>query len=168
LLLAYAEGTDPADTGIANDSKLRVAVLDAAVTGAAAGRDVPANVMLAAGLSQDQPNAVRAGDRVFVAWRTVAAVGDASGEELWLKALVWNGAALDLSATEIPLPRASAHRPGDQRRPALAVPASPAGTASRFVTAFDDLGRVFGGTQGNGDVAVEAIPVPLLRLPGEP
>jgi hypothetical protein len=32
------------------------------------------------------------------------------------------------------------------------------------VTAFDDLGKAFT-NEGNGDPIVEAIPLPLLRLP---
>jgi hypothetical protein len=168
LLVVYTEGTDPEDTGVANSSKLRVAVLDAAVTGAATPLDVPGT--LAPGLPQDQPNAVRVGSQVFIAWRTSSPVeidaGSATGEELWLKAIGWNG-ALDLSTPELPIPRASTHRAGDQRLPALAA-GSLAPVGAELLTAFDDLGKVFGPAEGSGDIVVEAIPVPILRLLGAP
>jgi hypothetical protein len=169
LLVIYAEGTDPADTGVANGSKIRVAVLDSSAPGAATPLDISST--LAVGLSQDQPNAVRAGGQVFVAWRTESPLGidagSANGEELWLKSIGWNGAMIDLSTSEIPLPRSSAHRLGDQRRPALAAGLL-APTGVELVTAFDDLGKVFDAGEGNGDVVVEAIPLPILRLPGDP
>jgi len=121
LLVVYAEGFDPAETGVSNDSHLRAAVLDLAAPGTAAAFDVPAMVPEAAGLSQDQPNAMRVGNRVFIAWRTSAAPGNANGENLWLKEVTWNGTSLDLGITEIALPRLPTHRTGNQRRPALAA-----------------------------------------------
>jgi len=121
LLVVYAEGFDPAETGVSNDSHLRAAVLDLAAPGTAAAFDVPAMVPEAAGLSQDQPNAMRVGNRVFSAWRTSAAPGNANGENLWLKEVTWNGTSLDLGITEIALPRLPTHRTGNQRRPALAA-----------------------------------------------
>ena len=169
LLVVYAEGTDPGDSGVANGSKLHVALLDIASPGAVTPLDVlPTSAM---GLAQNQPNAVRVGGQVFIAWRTEAPLGiDAgasNGEELWLKPIGWSGTALDLSAPEIPMPRSSSHRLGDQRLPALV--AAPLGSmASELICAFDDLGKVFGNSEGNGDVVVEAIPLPILRLPGDP
>jgi hypothetical protein len=169
LLVIYAEGTDPADTGVANGSKIHVAVLDSSAPGAATPLDISST--LAVGLSQDQPNAVRAGGQVFIAWRTESPLGidagSGNGEELWLKAIGWNGSMVDMSTSEIPLPRSSTHRLGDQRRPALAAGLL-APTGVELVTAFDDLGKVFDAGEGNGDVVVEAIPLPILRLPGDP
>jgi len=166
LLAVYVEGTDPAETGTANDSKLRVVVLDAAAPGAVTPLDV--STVFGAGLSQDQPNAVRAGDQVFIAWRSRSPIGSdaggGSGDELWLKSIGWNGSTLDLSAAEIPLPRSPVHRAGDQRLVGLASgPLAPVGR--QLVTAFDDLGKTFGSGELDGDVVVEAIPIPLLRLP---
>jgi len=164
LLVVYAEGFDPAETGVSNHSHLRAAVLDLAAPASAAAFDVPAMVPEAAGLSQDQPNGMRAGNRIFIAWRSSAAVGNANGEDLWLKEVTWNGTALDLGMAEISLPRSTAHRTGNQRRPALAAgPLAP--TGQQLVTAFDDFGLVLGPREGSGDVIVEAIPIPLLRLP---
>jgi hypothetical protein len=57
-----------------------------------------------------------------------------------------------------------ANRGGDQRRAALAAgPLAPVGR--QLVTAFDDLGKALGANEFDGDIVVEAIPVPLLRLP---
>jgi hypothetical protein len=164
LLVAYTEGLDASETGNIDSSKLRVAVLDVAPPGNVTVFDVPAGVTSAMGLTQDQPNAIRVADKVFLAWRTVTALGNAQAEELWLKEIRWNGTTLDLGVTELPLPRSSDHRKGDQRLPALAAgPLVPLG--QQLVTAFDDLGRNFPQGKGNADVVVEAIPIPLLRLP---
>jgi hypothetical protein len=162
LLVVYTEGTDPEETGVSNGSKLRVAVLDTASPGTVTPSDVTALVSGNEALAQSHPNAIRVGSRVYIAWRTESALGDANAEELWLKLVGFGGAGLDLSSAEIPLPRSALHRPGDQRRPALA--ASLLGPEGTLVTAFDDLGKVFT-SEGNGDPAVEAIPLPLLRLP---
>jgi hypothetical protein len=164
LVVVYAEGTDPMDTGVANGSKVRIAVLDASSPTMVNPLDLPSTFSM--GLSQDQPNALRVGGQIFVAWRTEAPLGSAPGganaEELWLKQLPWNGMNLDLNAIELPLPRSSPHRLGDQRLPALV--AGPLGTGQQLLTAFDNLGKTFGSTEGNGDVVVEAIPIPVLRL----
>jgi hypothetical protein len=166
LLVVCTEGTDPEETGVANSSKLRAAVLDTAAPGAVTPFDIAPLVAGGESLSQDHPNAIRVGSRVYIAWRTESALGDARAEELWLKLVGWNpsGTTADLSSVEIPLPRLASHRSGDQRRPALA--SSSLGQEGTLVTAFDDLGKVFT-SEGNGDPAVEAIPLPLLRLAGD-
>jgi hypothetical protein len=156
------------DIGMRALSEKVVAILDLATPGTVSAMDVPPVFDL--GVSQSQPNAVRAGSDVFIAWRTESSLGSTDGganaEELWLKRLIWNGATLDLGVPELPLPRSSTHRVGDQRLPAFASgPLAPLG--QQLVTAFDDLGRTFGGSEDSNDVVVEAIPVPLLRLPGD-
>lgn len=166
LIVVYTEGTDPEETGVANGSRLRAAVLDTAAPGTVMPFDITPLVAANASLAQDHPNAIRVGSRVYLAWRTEPPLGDARAEELWLKLIGWNamGATVDLASSEVPLPRWPLHRSDDQRRPALA--ASPLGQEGTLVTAFDDLGKVFP-NGGNGDPAVEAIPLPLLRLPGD-
>jgi hypothetical protein len=166
LLVVYSEGTDPEETGVANGSKLRAAVLDTAAPGAVTPFDVTPLIAGSENLSQDHSNTIRVGSRIYIAWRTKAALADARAEELWLKLVGWNStsATADLSSSEVPLPRWPLHRAGDQRRPALA--ASLLGREGTLVTAFDDLGKVFP-SEGNGDPAVEAIALPLLRLPGD-
>ncbi|HEX9296312.1 MAG TPA: hypothetical protein VF881_10765, partial [Polyangiaceae bacterium] len=167
LLVVYAEGADPAETGVANNSKLRAAVVDLGAPGTVTSVDVPAQVSASAGLAQDQPNAVTLGKHFFVSWRTASALANAQGEELWLKELGWNGTSLDLGGVERPLPRSPTHRAGDQRHPALAPgPLAPVG--EQLVIAFDDLGGSFGTAERNGDVVTESLPVPIVRLPDPP
>ncbi len=147
--------------GGAGSSKLQGAVLDVNATGAVTAFDIPG----ATTLGQSEPNVVRVGTRVFVAWKTERATPDPNGyaEELWLKAVAWNGATLDLSAAESTLPRWVAHRAGDQRRAALVASGLPAGGA--IAAAWNDLGVAFGAGEGAGDVGLELLPAPPLRLP---
>jgi hypothetical protein len=167
LLVVYTEGIDPADTGVANASKLRAAVLDLNAPTTVTPFDIPSSLPGRAGLSQDQPNAMRAGGQVFIAWRTETALASAAGEELWLKEIGWNGTSIDLERGELQLPRLPNSPPGDQRHPGLAAgPLSQNG--EQLVAAFDDLGKLFGAEEGQGDIVVEAIPIPLVRLADEP
>jgi cysteine-rich repeat protein len=172
LLLAYAVGVPPAasagadaaaseagkpDAGPAAGSKIQVAVLDVAMPGDVSGVDIVATVASAFGLSQSQPNVVNVNTNVFVAWRTDAMPGDPNGEELWLKPLSWNGAALSTSAAESPLPRAAADRAGDQRNVGLTATTLPPGGA--LLSAWDDLGKGLASGEGNGDMVVQLLPV---------
>lgn len=158
LFAAYGEGTDPGDSGVANTSRLRGVVLDAAAPTILAPFWVSSSP-----LAQDAPAAVTVGATPFLAWRTAAANGDANAEELWLKPLAWSG-TLDTSAPEIPLPRWSQHRIGDQRTPALAASTIAGGA---LVAAWSDLGTSFAG-EGQGGVVFEIAPVPIFRGDGSP
>jgi hypothetical protein len=102
------------------------------------------------------------GTSAFVTWGTAALAGDPLAEELYLKELPWDGAALDVSRPSTPLPRSAAHQVGDQRFAALATVTQVAGPALACV--WDDLGTAYA-SEGHGDVAVELIPVPVVRLP---
>jgi len=162
ILVLFTEGTDPIDSGVSNGSKLRVALLDTASPGLATAIDVPSGGLF----SQSQPNAVRVGDTIYLAWRSQSALDDPNGEELWIKALptALTPSGLDLSGSVRPLPRVTSHRVGDQRRPALA-----AGSATAFgeiIASYEDWGGNFGASR-HQVVAVEVIPSPILRL-GEP
>lgn len=151
LLLVFSEGTPP---------RLRGAILDAASQAVTPFPITPsvAPYSTDASLAQTHPNAVRAGSRVFVAWRSALVPGDPKAEELWLKELDWTSSTLDLSKTEVTLPRWPAHLKDDQRRPALAAMGSGA-----LATAWDDYGRVFGSVEGTPDVVAELLPLPILR-----
>jgi len=153
LLLVFSEGTP---------ARLRGAILDTASQGVNPFPITPAVAPYStdAALAQSQANVVRAGSRLFVAWRSALVPGDARAEELWLKELAWQSTTLDLSKVEIALPRWPAHLKDDQRRPALAATGSGA-----LATAWDDYGRVFGSVEGTPDVVAELIPLPILRLP---
>jgi hypothetical protein len=106
---------------------------------------------------------------IYLAWRenwsTSAPDGGPSPlhDETFVQKLSWGAGALDTTAVPIPLPRASAHRPGDQRAPALAAtPLSPYGA---IVAAWNDLTSTnYAGESAHGDVVVELIPTPILRL----
>ncbi len=162
LLLVYVEGTDWADSGVASGARVRGAILDTAAPGAVTSFDIaPAIPDAGVPLSAYAPNAMTVGSRVFVAWGTEAAQSDPNAEELWLKEVGWNGSSIDLSKVEVPLPRWTAHRVGDQRFAGLA--SSPLGPDGALVTAWNDLGKVFP-KEANGDVAVELIPVPVVRF----
>lgn len=152
LLLVFSEGTP---------ARLRAAILDTANQTTVTSFPIPPAVApysTDASLAQSHPSAVRAGSRLFVAWRSALVSGDAKAEELWLKELDWASPTLDLSKAELTLPRWPSHLADDQRRPALATTGSGA-----LATAWDDYGRVFGAVEGTPDVVAELIPLPLLR-----
>lgn len=153
LLLVFSEGTP---------ARLRGAILDTASQTVSPFPITPsvAPYSTDATIAQTHPNAVRAGSRLFVAWRSALVPGDAKAEELWLKELDWTSPTLGLSKVEVTLPRWPSHLKDDQRRPALAVTGSGA-----LATAWDDYGRGFGSVEGTPDVVAELIPLPLLRSP---
>ena len=174
LLLVFTEGTDPGMTGVANTPRLRGAILRPSATGSTPWFDIDALDPDYFGLwevAQSHANAIAVNGRVYISWRTDRLLGDSMGEELWLKEILCNPAgqactdpAPDLGMMEIPLPRQTLHREGDQRFPALA--SSPLGPEGAVVAAWDDFGRVFGAIEGAPDVVVELIPSPIVRLPG--
>ncbi|MBK8994462.1 MAG: DUF4215 domain-containing protein [Myxococcales bacterium] len=153
LLLVFSEGTP---------ARLRGAILDTASQGTVTSifpiAPSVAPYSTDASLAQSHPNAIRAGSRLFVAWRSSLVPGDTKAEELWLKELAWTSSTLDLSKAEIALPRWPSHLKDDQRRAALAA----MGTGA-LATAWDDYGRVFGSVEGTPDVVAELIPLPILR-----
>lgn len=140
------------------------AVLDVAHVGAAQSFEVHAQVTGSA-VPRSQPTLTMANESVYLAWHSDAEASDPQAEELWLKEIGWKASegsfALDLSSAEISLPRSTSHRHGDQRRPALApVPLWPAGA---LAAASEDYGAAFGSGEGQPDVAVEFMPLPVFR-----
>ncbi len=167
LLLVFTEGTDPLNTGIANVPRLRGAILSMGSPGDTGKFNIDPLVSPYAGdaaIGQSQPNAVRAGDHVYISWRSAALTGDASAEEVWLSRVDWDvpSATADIKP-EIPLPRWPSHQPGDQRRPGLAASLLPQGTGTALATTWEDYGGNFGAGEGNPDVVVELIPTPIVR-----
>jgi hypothetical protein len=164
LLVVFLEGI-AVDGGQPTGPKLRAAILDTNSPGSVSAVDVPSVAQqIDAGsqtLAADRPALIRTGGRVFLSYWTEAAMMDPNGEELWLREIGWSNNTLDWSPPERTLPRWSWHRGGDQRFPALA--ASPLGPGGAIVSAWNDLGNVFGGSEANGDIAVQLIPVPVLR-----
>ena len=101
---------------LADPPRLRGAILDTSVPGVTPSFAIDALVAPYSSntaLGQTQPVLVRAGSRVYLAWRSERVLGAPEGEELWLKELVWiaaeAGFTLDLSKSEIPIPRWSQH-----------------------------------------------------------
>ncbi len=163
LLLVFAPGVDSLDSGVANQSLIRGALLDTSQPGSVTAFDITTITLTDAGTSPSTyfPAAVTVGSRYFIAYGAEAITSDPNGEELWLKEVGWDGTSLDLSLTAVPLPRWDAHRSGDQRHAALI--ASPLGPSGAIASAWDDLGNVFS-NEANGDVAVELIPIPVVRI----
>ena|GEM_PF-3495700 len=162
LLLVYVEGADWTDAGVSNGGRVRGAVLDTGAPGTVTSFDIaPAIPDAGVPLSAYAPNAMVVGSHIYVAWGTEAGQGDPNAEELWLKEIGWNGKSIDLTKAELPLPRWTSHRLGDQRFAALA--SSPLGPDGALVGAWNDLGKVFS-NEANGDVAVELMPVPVVRF----
>jgi hypothetical protein len=164
LLVAYAVGVDDTDSGVANGSRLQVAVLSTTATGMVTGQAVAPTVSAATGLDQSQPSAINVNGNVYLAWWTAAALTDKNGEQLWLKNIGWNGMTPDLTKAEISLARWTQAQLGDQRLPGLAASTLPPGGA--IVAAWDDLGRNIASGEGSGDVVVELAPAPVLRTGG--
>ena len=106
--------------------------------------------------------AVLVGSTVYATWWTSAVAGSTAGEQVWFQPVGWADAGISWSGTELLLPRLAAHRVGDQRAPALAP--STLEPEGGLVSAWDDLGKTFGLGEGNGDVVVELVPTPVLRI----
>ena len=122
------------------------------------------------GYPRGRPALAKTIDGVYLAWWEPAMAPDAGDswdpafDELWVQRLGWNGVELDTSAEPLSLPRYVWHRPGDQVLPALAsVPYWPTGA---LVAAWTDLTATnFGMQAPHGDVVLELIPTPVLRIP---
>ena len=144
---------------------LRGAMLDTATPKTIEGFAIDASEVGRATASHSQPSLTRAGDRMYLAWRSSGGDSGGRAEEIWLKEIAWSSSAgaiaLELNHAAVPLPRAEANRAGDQRRPELATAMLwPNGA---LATIWQQYGGTLGGSGPN--VAVGLIPLPLLRLP---
>jgi hypothetical protein len=86
LLLAFTNGTDPDETGVLNTSRLRYAILDSGgATELESAALPPLRDPYASqpALGQSQPSLVRAGDSIFLAWRSDSIVSPLH-EEVWM------------------------------------------------------------------------------------
>lgn len=111
---------------------------------------------------QRQPSLTRFQEQIFLAWETGGEPGTEVGEELWLRPLLWDQDAgtLPLTGPDFHLTRQKAHRPGDQRKPALAFIG---GGLPSLVAAWEDVGS---GTTENSNAAqifVQFTPLPFHR-----
>lgn len=146
-VVAYLVGTG---TGT---YEARVALLDTGSAGTVTGVTVATKAR--------EVNLVRAGGKVWLTWRADAAVGDANGEEVWLKELALGTSGLDVSKAAVTLPRSGEHRVGDQRQASLA-----AWGGLGFVGVWEDFGGSLAKTAAHPDVVVELVGVPLVWLGG--
>jgi hypothetical protein len=165
LVVFFVDGS-----GGPTPQRLRAALLDTTAVGEATS--FPVEPLVEPYKSDDSLwqmhiAAVRAGDRVFVSWRSKPVVGSQDADEIWLKEIPWNasggGVTLDLSDEEIPLPRSALHRAQGQQRPGLALMQLPFEGA--LATVWEDYGQVFGATEALPDVVAELLPLPIVRIP---
>jgi hypothetical protein len=165
LLVAFS--TDPLVSGADGVPRIRYSIIDieSQATPSIVPLDPEDAVMFRdAQVSQLSPSAEAAPDGAYLAWRTEARPGDASGDQLWLKHLRWitTGAAPQLydEEPELLLPRTCDEHIGDQRTPQLvSVPLPPSGA---LAAAWTDFGRSQGDSAAKPEVVVQYAP---LRLP---
>ena len=162
LLVVFSSEVEGSRTHV-----LRGAVLDSGRPGSSESFEIQPLVVPDAHVWHNQPALARAGEHVYLSWRSTSALTGPESEEVWLKEITWsadsNGLTLDLSAAEVPLPRRESHRTGTQRAPAVAV--APLWPDGAIAAVWEDYGRVFGAGQSAPDVVVQLIPTPVLRLP---
>ncbi len=169
LLLVYTEGTDPENLGPANLGRLRLAVLDTAAPGEVVSdwlEPITEGYASDPAVAMSHPNAVRAGEYVYVSWRSGAPVDDPRGEDIWIARIefdVGSGTVTLAPEEQHEIPRWPEEWPGDQRFPALA--AAPYQNFGALALAWDDYGRVFGSEEGQPDVVVQFRPVPMQGFP---
>jgi hypothetical protein len=168
LLVAFS--TDPLVSGAGGVPRIRYSIID--IESQAVPSIVPldpqdAELFNEPQVSQLSPSAEAAPDGAYLAWRSEARPGDASGDQLWLKHLRWitTGPAPQLydDEPELLLPRTCDEHIGDQRTPQLlSVPLPPSGA---LATAWTDFGRSQGDSAAKPEVVVQYAP---LRLPAVP
>jgi hypothetical protein len=113
-----------------------------------------------AALAQASPAAIAVGSTLWLSAWTAAQPGDPLGEDLWLTSAATTSPS-SLGASVLPLPRIKAHRAGDQRAPALA--AMTAGANGTLVAAWEDYGGSLGTNEGQPEVVLQVIPLPVAR-----
>ncbi|MEO8901638.1 MAG: myxococcus cysteine-rich repeat containing protein [Polyangiaceae bacterium] len=161
LAIAFTEGSDPTNTGIANVSGLHGAVLDAAYPGKVESFSVPQTVAPWAGiktLSQTEPTLSVFGDHLLLGWHTSLVNGDPTADELWTREVKWSvgsdGAlTIDISSPDLPMIADAARRVGDQTLPAVLT--SSLWSRSSVVSAWQDEGQSFGAGSASTDVALQ-------------
>jgi hypothetical protein len=165
LLVAFS--TDPLVSGTYGVPRIRYSIID--IESQATPSIVPLDpedpvLFRDAQVSQLSPSAEAAPDGAYLAWRSEARPGDASGDQLWLKHLRWitTGVAPQLydEEPELLLPRTCDEHIGDQRTPLLLSVALPPSGA--LATAWTDFGRSQGDSAAEPEVVVQYAP---LRLP---
>jgi hypothetical protein len=162
LLLAFTVGVDLDDAGITDGDQLHLAILSTDAAG-------PANdVVLTTGEpaldagSVSQPSLARVGDSIYLAYKTAAVPGSMLGEELFTRALSWDGSAKSLDTSQIPQrPLTDRFTGGDQRRPSLATGALCPDGALGLV--WEDWGQELSQTSPT-EVGFAFVPTPIVLI----
>ncbi len=130
LLLAFSAGTDPQGTGVFNTPRLRYAVVDTngpTTLSPTSLATVTPPYSTDATIPQLEPSLAQSMGSFYLSWRSGAVAASARGEEVWIKALSWDGATLNVATAERPLPNSNLQRFGDQRSPKLTGAVVPSG-----------------------------------------
>lgn len=172
-LVAFSVGTDPTATGLYNLPRVRYAVVD---TQSASPPTIqaldPRDDVLSNNdqIGQMTPSLETAAEGAYIAWRSEARPGDASGDQIWLKYLRWlpygTGRSIRAEEAELLIPRTCDGSIGDQRAPALARTQLPPGGG--LAIAWTDFGRTLGAASGEPDVLVHYAPTHLVSPSGAP
>jgi hypothetical protein len=166
LLVAFAEGTDPLESGTPSVMRLRGAILSTAGPGGVEAEPFDPQVEPYASetaLSVRSPRLARVGARIYLAFESEGILGDAMGSEVWVQELEWSGDPPELNRTlEEPM-QLDASRVGDQLLPALA--SSSLAPLGALVTVWEEHG-VATVHETFPDIAFGLRPVPFVHLGG--
>lgn len=152
LAVAFISGRETGDASVPGGYELRLAVATVGAPGAVS------SIVATTATSPREVNLVRVGARTYLAWRAEAIVADPKGEELWLREIRLVDGALDMTGTELAVPRHDGHRAEDQRFVGLA------GNTGALVVVWNDYAKTVTGATFSPEIVVERIPVPILRL----
>jgi hypothetical protein len=172
-LVVFAAGTVAIGSDVYDLPRLRYAVVDTASAAPPAIHALdPMDDVFTSNyqIAQLTPSVVAAAEGAYLAWRSEARSGDASGDQIWLKYLRWasHGVSSQLHGDEpeLLIPRTCDGSVGDQRAPALARTQLPPGDA--LAIAWTDYGRTLGGGAGEPDVVVHYAPTHQTAPVGAP
>jgi hypothetical protein len=162
ILLAFSS-SDYTDASATPTSRVRTAILDSAATGPVTTRPLvtvaPSHDGSGA-LEQGRPAAVRAGDRIFLAFEMKTPGANPLLTDAWLQQLQWSQDGGLEVVREWHLP-ADMTRSGHQRNPALADSPLPPGSALLCVWEDDSGDRARG---ADTDLVLRFRPVPFVTL----
>lgn len=174
-LVVFSQGTDPNATGTANLTRLAYAVVDVGMSATLMPQSIQALDELwhtRTALSFSSPAVAAGPDGVFLAWRSEALPGDAAGDQLWLKRVLWNPTlgTLKIDLPEMLIPRTCEGSVGDQRTPALARtaldPSAETTPDGALAIAWEDYGRLLPtDSLGKPEVVVHFAPTYPLEAP---
>jgi hypothetical protein len=162
LLLVFSAA--PPESGAVATSRLQYALVDTESSSPLVARPLDAlyeGFAAESKVTQSSPSAVAGPGGAYVAWRSEAQPGDASGDQVWLRRLRWVGtgpsAVLSADEPELLLPRTCDASIGDQRAPALGFSGLPPSGA--LIASWDDFGKTSGTSAAAPEVVVHYAPL---------